>query len=137
MPYSCIVFNDETSLALMFDETGKVIGKSKLLFDESDDVVLSGANLKKYKIEYNVLNKNDNNLKFTRKENKVVMLLLKYLEKTYEENKNDELKYMYFECFNEEESDLFNAYRKLKESVENANFSVIDKLKSLVKVLKK
>lgn len=137
VPYSCIVFNDETSLALMFDETGKVVGKSKLLFDESDDVVLSGADLKKYKIEYNVLKKNNDNLKFTRKESKVVMLLLKYLEKTYEDKKSDELKYMYFECFNKEENDLFNAYAKLKQSLENADFSVIDKLKSLVKVLKK
>ena len=66
-----------------------------------------------------------------------MILLLKYLEKTYEDKKSDELKYMYFECFNKEENDLFNAYAKLKQSLENADFSVIDKLKSLVKVLKK
>lgn len=135
--YACVIFNDEFSLAIIFDETGRVTGKSKLLFDESDDVVSSGKNLDVYKLDYNVLDKTKVNLKFTRKENKIVTLLKRYLDNIYESKRYDELKYIYFECFNKEENDLFKAYSKLKHSISEADFNVINKLKTLIKVLKK
>ena len=93
---------------IVFESEGDYTDNAQALYQ----YMLDNGYLKKYKIEYNVLKKNNDNLKFTRKESKVVMLLLKYLEKTYEDKKSDELKYMYFECFNKEENDLFNAYAK-------------------------
>ncbi len=137
IPYACIVFNDEFALAIILDKSGRVVGKSKLLFDESDDVVISGKGLDIHNIEYSIIKKKKVNLKFTRKESKIVMLLEKYLNKILENKKYDELKYIYFECFDEEESEFINAYLKLKKSINDADFNVINRLKSLIKVLKK
>lgn len=137
LPYACIFFNDECSIAVAFDETGKTIGKSKLLFDESDEVVEKGRELPYLNILYNVTSKQTGNNKFTRKENKVILLLTKYLDKIYETKKNDEIKYLYFECFDKEEDNVLNAYERLKQSIINANFKVINKLKTMIKVLKK
>ena len=137
IPYACILFNDEFSLALVFDETGRIFGKSKLLFDESDDVVEKGKDLECYDILYNVTSKEKVSNSFTRKEGKLVLLLTKYLDKIYECQKKDEMKYLYYECFNEEENDFLKAYEKIKQNVLKANFDVINKLKVMVKVLKK
>lgn len=135
--YACIVFNEEVSLAVLFNETGEILGRSKLLFDEEEDVISSGKNLDVYEIKYNVIKIIKRNFDFTRNESKIILLLLKYLDKIYESNKMDELMYIYFECFNEKENDLKKAYIKLRQNIENSNFEVINKLKSLIKVLKK
>ena len=56
--------------------------------------------------------------------------------KIYENKKNDEIKYMYFECFNKVEEDNEKAYKNLKNEVLKANLNVIETLKTLIKVLK-
>jgi len=137
LEYSCIFFNEELALAIVTNEKGMVIGKSKLLFDESDDVVVSGCNAEVYKPNYNVIKKTLEDLKYTRKESKEIMILNKYLDNIYEKKEKDELKYMYLECFDKEEDDILKAYSKLKQHITNADFNIINKLKSLIKVLKK
>lgn len=135
--YACIFFNDELSVAVLFDEMGCVVGKSKLLFDEEEDVILGGKNLNIFNLEYNVTKRLNTSFNFTRKESKIFLLISKYVDRVYENKKQDELKYMYFECFNEKEEDLEKAYLKLKRNIDNSNFEVVNKLKSLIKVLKK
>lgn len=135
--YACVIFNDEFSLALVFDDKGYNIGKSKLLFDESDDVVISGKNLDVTEFEYNIIKKASINSKYTRKENRIISLVSKYLKTIYEKDEKDELMYIYFECYDESENDVKTIYNKLTKSVLNADFNVINKLKSLIKVLKK
>lgn len=137
LEYSCIFFNEELALAIVTNEKGMVIGKSKLLFDESDDVIVSGCDLDNYKPNYNVIKKTSQDLKYTRKESKEIMILNKYLDNIYEKKEKDELKYMYLECFDKEEDDILKAYSKLKQHITNADFNIINKLKSLIKVLKK
>lgn len=135
--YSCVIFNEDIAIAILFDDAGNILGRSKLLFDEEEDIISSGLKLEDYNIEYNVIKKMNFNSTFTRKEGKIILLLSKYLDKIYENKKNDEIKYMYFECFDEEEDNEKSAYLKLKSMVENGAMEVINKLKSLIKVLKK
>ena len=45
--YACVIYSDEVALALEFDTNGNVIGKSKLLFDEADDIIESGKDEEK------------------------------------------------------------------------------------------
>ncbi len=137
LEYACIFFNEEISLAIVTNEKGIVMGKSKLLFDESDDVVVSGCNVETYSPKYNVIEKSFQDLKYTRKESKEIMILNKYLDSIYDKKGKDELKYMFLECFNKEEDDILKAYSKLKQHITNADFTIINKLKSLIKVLKK
>lgn len=135
--YSFIIYNDDIALALLLDDDGVVIKKSRLLFDEEDDVIKRGFDCDLLKIKYEVTSFETNNLKCTRKENKIIDLLLKYVNNIYDNENEDELKYVYFECFDKEEKSTKNAYDNLTSSIINADFNIINKLKNLVKVLKK
>lgn len=135
--YACIIFNNDCCLALEFDKQGKVIGKSKLLFDEADDVVTSGIDLPLTKIDYTVEYEIKLPTNYTRRQLNMIKILTKYLDTVFKKNEKDEIKYMYFECFDEIEENEVKAYKKLALYVNNADMNVINKLKSLIKVLKK
>ncbi len=137
IPYACILFNNEISLAVLFDENANVKAKSKLLFDEENDVISSAKALDLYKIEYFITKKIKNDKKLTRKEKITIYLLNKYIDKTYENKCFDELKYIYLECFNKKQDDVVKAFEKIKESINKMDFKILCKLKGLIKVLKK
>ena len=131
--YACVIYNDDVALSILLNDNGEIIGKSKLLFDEEEDVLKEDVPLKE--IDYNVIKKVKKISGLTRREAKIVLLLSKYLDKIHESKKNDEIKYMYFECFNKVEEDNEKAYKNLKNEVLKANLNVIETLKTLIKVL--
>ena len=135
--YACILFNNDTTIAIKFNSSGNIIGRSKLLFEESDDLILSGLNLEIQNIIYDIISKIEYNNLFTRKEYKIANAIIKYIENTYEKKNYDELKYIYLECFNYEENDCKKIYEKLINSIKNVDYDIINKLSSLLKVLKK
>lgn len=132
--YACVIYNDDVALSILLNDNGEIIGKSKLLFDEEEDVLKEDVPLKE--IDYNIIKKSKKISGLTRREAKIVLLLSKYLDKIHESKKNDEIKYMYFECFNNVEEDNEKAYKNLKNEVLKANLNVIETLKTLIKVLK-
>ena len=132
--YACVIYNDDVALSILLNDNGEIIGKSKLLFDEEEDVLKEDVPLKE--IDYNIIKKSKKISGLTRREEKIVLLLSKYLDKIHESKKNDEIKYMYFECFNKVEEDNEKAYKNLKNEVLKANLNVIEALKTLIKVLK-
>lgn len=135
--YACILFSSYSALSFKFDKQGNVIGKSNLLFDEADDIITTFYSLEETKINYKVTSMEKLNSFYTRYESKMVDDLVNYL-KQIQKNSNDyETKYIYFECFNKEIDSSKKAYEKLFNSVNKLDFKVIDKLKNLMKVLKK
>lgn len=132
--YACVIYNDDVALSILLNDNGEIIGKSKLLFDEEEDVLKEDVPVKE--IDYNIIKKSKKISGLTRREAKIVLLLSKYLDKIHESKKNDEIKYMYFECFNKVEEDNEKAYKNLKNEVLKANLNVIEILKTLIKVLK-
>ena len=132
--YACLIYNDDVALSILLNDNGEIIGKSKLLFDEEEDVLKEDVPVKE--IDYNIIKKSKKISGLTRREEKIVLLLSKYLDKIHESKKNDEIKYMYFECFNKVEEDNEKAYKNLKNEVLKANLNVIETLKKLIKVLK-
>lgn len=132
--YACVIYNDDVAISILLNDNGEIIGKSKLLFDEEEDVLKEDVPVKE--IDYNIIKKSKKISGLTRREAKIVLLLSKYLDKIHESKKNDEIKYMYFECFNKVEEDNEKAYKNLKNEVLKANLNVIETLKTLIKVLK-
>lgn len=136
-PYACVLFSSYSALSFKFDKQGNVIGKSNLLFDEADDIITTFYSLEETKINYKVTNMEKLNCFYTRYESKMIDDLINYL-KQIQKNSNDyETKYIYFECFNKEIDSSKKAYEKLFNSVNKLDFKVIEKLKNLMKVLKK
>lgn len=137
LDYSCILFCEEKVLAVIFDNDGKLIGKSNLLFDEADDVVSSFGGLKETKIHYKIISTINFPCNCTRKESKKIDFLLKYINDIYTNKIDYEIEYIYFECFNKKNENVEEAYLELKKQVENYDFNVIKKISTLIKVLKK
>lgn len=135
--YACILYCNDTCLALVFDSKGNIIGRSKLLFDECDEIILKGERQNIYKINYSIISKLHKIDFFTRYEIKNINTLLKYINSKYNNKKYDELKYIYFECFNKDIIDNEIMYSKLKSAIEKGDYEIIDKMKKIIKLLKK
>lgn len=135
--YACILHNDDVCLAVEFNSDGNLIGKSRLLFDEEEDVISQSSNLDETALSYIIEDKTIIDKKYTRKELNTVSILERYLDNLYNKKEEEEIKYMYFECFDLMEEDIKKAYDNLKISVKEANLVVMERLRTLIKVLKK
>ncbi|MBQ9013819.1 MAG: hypothetical protein IJ094_09790 [Bacilli bacterium] len=135
--YAAILFNEETALGVVIDENGFVIKKSKLLFDEEDDIIMHYGNIDVCKLNYTIYKKEKINSNYTRYENMMINVLDNYLNKLYEKKLYDEMKYIYIECFNTKEDNVNKIYMNLKSKINNFDINVINKLKDLFKVIKK
>ena len=129
----CALFSDNnTILAIEFDNKGKSIKKSFLFVDEELEVLEISSKLNEKLIEYKILKK-DNNILKTRKQIKEEEFINNEL-KNMEDSK---LKYIYFECFGKLEKNKKVIKEKLnkisKNSKINKNLYDILKLTSTTK----
>lgn len=135
--YSCILYCNLECICVLFDNSGHVIARSKLLFDEADDIISSGKKQDCTNIGYKVISKLDKKDNYTRKENNNITFLTNYVSELYKNERNDELNYLYLECFKSDIRNTKDAFVRLKENICIGNFLVIEKLNSLIKVIKK
>ena len=84
-------------------------------------------------IKYEIIKKYDYNDCITRNEAKKISQVTKYMDNI---KSKDEIKYIYFECFNEEEKDSSIAIKKLKEKIKNLDNNIIDKLTKVINIKK-
>ena len=136
-PYACILFSTYNAFSFKFDKNGNIIGKSNLLFDEADDIITTFYSLEETKISYKITNKEKINTFYTRYESKIIDNLLNYLKHIQKKGNDYEIKYIFFECFNKEIVSINDAYEKLFNSINKLDFKIIEKLRDLIKVLKK
>lgn len=135
--HACILYNNESAYAFLFDINGKIIGRSKMLFDEEYDVTNLYSKSDYELINYKVNNKINNKKYITRKEDLCINILKKYINDLYKNKKYDEIKYIYFECFNIKEENNNLIYTKLLEKIENNDIDVIKNIFNILKVYKK
>lgn len=134
--YACVLYCNLECVCFLFDNNGFIIERSKLLFDEADDIISTGNNQKELNIEYSIISPIQKIGNYTRKEINDMNILLKYINNLYEKNKIDELKYLYYECFKKEEDSSEKFLLKFKESIKSGDFVVINKLNALLKLIK-
>ena len=132
--YACILFCNLECICFLFDKTGKTISRSKLLFDEADDIILTGKNQKEINLKYNIISILNENKNYTRKEIRDINRICGYITKLHDENKIDELKYLYYECFKKEKS-YEKMFFELKQSIKLGDFDIINKINSLLKII--
>ena len=130
--YACILFCDLECACFLFDKTGKIIGRSKLLFDEADDIIMTGKNQKEVNINYRIISKIQKNKIYTRKEVEDINEIYDYIKKLNDNEKQDELKYLYYECFKKEDAFEKMIY-EFNKNINNGNFEIINKINFLLK----
>lgn len=101
-------------LGLLIDNNGKVIKKSSLLFEESDDILEDKDEIKTIKIKYTITNK-INNIYQSRIKSEKSSYIKKYLNNLDKEKDKYYLKYIYFDLFNIDEPEIDKIYHDLQE----------------------
>lgn len=133
--YICLVSNNNETIGLMFDKDGNLIKRSSLVFDEEEEVneelvkeqdtIIKFLENKLIKIEY-----------VSRVEREKRDYLLKFINNLDIEKDSNILKYIYYDCFEEEEDDVLKIKNVIFKELYNINGNK-DKLYGLVNVLKK
>lgn len=115
--YAALFTNGSFVIGLKFDKNGEIIGRSKLLIDEELDILDSALDMNEYNLKYKLINTNKNEFFKTRKE----VFIEKYISKKLDEVKDNKemLKYLYYECFNEKNTDFGKMLLKLNKSLTN------------------
>jgi len=124
--YAALFSDLNDVVALKFNEKGNNIGISKLLIDESEDVLEVVSRCSESKVDFEILkkkNKNDFKTRTQTEQKKYLSNSLNRLEKNKDVEK---LKYLYFECFNEKQNSIKIIVDKLKQAInEEKNLKVM------------
>ena len=130
--YACIFTDGIRAIAVKFDDEGTSNVKSKLLLDEEQEILMLSNKLTKYDSDIETFS-SGNSLSFeTRHEKEIRKVLLEEIESCYKNGNFDKLKYLYFECFDDEENDIEKAFNKLMDSINKNIENVHHKLYELI-----
>lgn len=121
MEYAFVISDEEEALA--FEIKNNIIRLSRLAISEELEVLEMVNKFDIYKINYKILNKRKIEEFKTRREVDLEKYLQKELKKLQNEN-IDKLKYIYYECFNEQEDDRNKILNKLNKEL-NKNFNLL------------
>ncbi len=127
--YVCAVSDAKEAIVIKFSPNGTIIGRSSLLIDEENEIIDISENLEENNYDYKI-----NNIitpyKFkTRKEIEISTYIISELNNINE----DKLKYLYFDCFDKEETDtkiiLKNFLSEINNNFNNVYSKIYDFLK--------
>ncbi len=115
--YACIISDTCEVIALLFDKSGIVTKKSRLLIDEDIEVLEVAERIKEIKINYDILvNENNDNFK-TRKEIEIDEYIQKEIGNIVRNNNIEKLKYLYYECFNSRENNKNKIIKRINKEL--------------------
>ena len=117
-------------IGIIINNNGKVIKKSSLIFEESDDVLKDKDEIKLINIKYHVdkVNKITYKSRISKERSNYIKEYLKKIDKIKDEYL---IKYIYFEIFSTEEKNTDNAYNKLIELSKNDINRLYNAIKSV------
>lgn len=124
--------NGKEAIAIKF-ENGINKYKSLLLLDEEEEIIEACERMDYSFINYEVIEKNRGFLFETKKEYEKKIYLNEEINKLVLQKEEEKLKYIFFECFNKKEEDLFKIVEELKKNINNEKIS--NTLESLFKLI--
>ncbi len=107
-----LITNGIEVMGLLIDSTGKVLKKSSLIFEESDDILEDKDLIKNITLKYTII-KSNNKLSISRLLEEKEAYLNNYFHKISPSKDEYLLKYIYYDIYNEEESDTNKIYKEL------------------------
>lgn len=125
-----LVSNQKESMGLMFNEQGKLLNRSGLLFDESEEIEEIAGNIEETKISYQEIKKTKQS-KYSRIKQKRKKYILNYINNITDKNV---FKYLNYDIYEKEQQN----YKIIKNKLlrENNNF-LLDKLYKTIQLLNK
>lgn len=131
-----LITNGIEVMGLLLDNLGKVIKKSSLIFEESDEIIEDKDLLKLINIKYKIdkIIKNPNTSRLSKEKSNYIESYLKNIDKEKDEYI---LKYIYYDIYNEEESDVNKIYNKLLDLSKEDKNKMYESLKRINLELKR
>lgn len=123
-------------MGIFIDNSGKVLKKSSLLFEESDDILEDKDEIKEINIKY-IINKrylNNYQSRITKEKKEYINNYLNNIDKYKDEYL---LKYLYYDIYNLEEEDTNIIYNKLIDLSKNNFNKLYESIKKVNLELKK
>lgn len=128
--YLCLFSDDNDVLAVEFDKNGVRNRVSKLLIDEELEVLEVSEHINVSDIKYEIKGKNFIDNFKTRKEIKIYDYILRQLNK----DNYEKLKFLYFDCFDKEESNCQTIIKDLKKELKSNWKSIYEKVYKFLKL---
>ncbi len=130
----CCLFSDGTEVIAVVIKNNS-LKKSRLLVDEELEVLEVVTRLNEEQITYQIVKK-EKQIEFkTRKEMDTEKMIRRHLKKLKEENALQQLRYLYYECFNEKEEDLNKIFGKFDYALEQNIDDIMYKLSQFFQLL--
>ena len=130
---SCLISNGKEVIGVMFDTEGNVIKRSSLLLDEEEEVLDEVYDESVFDINIvSVKKRKINNVNRVQKDKS--NYLLRYIKK---ENNTLNLKYLYYDYFEEEEEDIVKIKDRLNYEITNNYNKKLSKLYDTVQIFNK
>jgi len=131
-----LITNGVEVMGLLLDNTGKVIKRSSLLIDESDEVLEEKETIKEINLKYkkNISKPHIQYARLIDEKNKFI----KNFFNDIDINKDEYLlKYIYYDIYSSEENDIKKIYKILKELINKDINTIYNSIKKISKELKK
>ena len=132
--YAMIISNGKCSVALKFNNKGYVIGKSKLLLDEEEEVLEMTEELTITRLEYEKKNLLTSDYFMTRHEYENKNFLIKELKYMVKTNDLEKIDYLYEEYFDKENITTQEKYQILLDSVTNHYSKIHEEMVNILKL---
>lgn len=125
----CTLFSIEDDIiAIKFNKNNESMLISDLYIDEKIDILAFVKRLNITNIDYKVISKYKKSF-ITRKEVDMIEFIKDEINNIYKDNNIDKIKYIYYECFNKMESDLFVINNDLEKYINNNPEKIYNLLK--------
>lgn len=131
--YCCLFSDGSETLAFLIKNNH--VEKSHLLVDEELEVLEVVTRLNEETIQYQVLKRSKNTGFKTRKEVEMEKMIRRHLKKLKEDNQLQQLKYLYYECFNEKEDNKEKMMNRLEHALERNFDTIASKLKQFFQLI--
>ena len=130
-----LVTNGIEVMGILLDNDGKIIKRSSLIFDESDEVLEEKETIKTLPLKYK-----KNIIKPHIVYNRILTEKMKFLQKYFSniDKLKDEylLKYIYYDIYNIEENNINKVYKKLQELIYEDINTIYNSIKKITIELK-
>ena len=125
-----LVTNGVEVMGVLLDKDGKIIKRSSLIFDESDEVLEEKETIKAFPLKYkkNILKPH---ISYSRLTTEKIKFLEKYFSNIDISKDEYLLKYIYYDIYNIEENNINKIYKNLKELIKNDINKIYESIKKV------
>lgn len=131
--YAFLASDGMQVLGFECNHQGRVIGKSRLLIDEENEVLEVVNRIHSYELQYQRLNKHKMDMMKTRKEIEIETYIQEELKQLKSGN-IEKLKYLYYECFDKKLDERIQMIQGIETSLKEQWSEVYPKIYSFLKL---